>query len=57
MNAPLKHKPRHFLDICDHDSATLKAIRDSDYDVLRATPRPGKVDTLAMMARGYVKGR
>jgi squalene synthase HpnC len=37
--------------------ATLKAIRDSDYDVLRATPRPGKVDTLAMMARGYVKGR
>jgi len=37
--------------------ATLKAIRDSDYDVLRATPRPGKVDTLAMLARGYVKGR
>ena len=26
MNAPLKHKPRHFLDICDHDSVTLKAI-------------------------------
>jgi squalene synthase HpnC len=37
--------------------ATLKAIRDSDYDVLRATPRPGKVDTLAMLARGYVRGR
>jgi ornithine carbamoyltransferase len=26
MNAPLKAKPRHFLDLSDHDSATLKAI-------------------------------
>ena len=26
MNAPLIHKPRHFLDLSDHDSATLKAI-------------------------------
>jgi ornithine carbamoyltransferase len=26
MNAPLKPKPRHFLDLSDHDSATLKAM-------------------------------
>src|SRR5271156_3311890 len=26
MNAPVKAKPRHFLDLSDHDSATLKAI-------------------------------
>lgn len=26
MNAPLTAAPRHFLDICDHDTATLKAI-------------------------------
>ena len=26
MNAPLKNKPRHFLDLSDHDSATLMAI-------------------------------
>jgi len=26
MNAPLKAKPRHFLDLSDHDSATLKAM-------------------------------
>ncbi len=26
MNAPLKNKPRHFLDLSDHDSATLAAI-------------------------------
>jgi squalene synthase HpnC len=37
--------------------ATLKAIEAGRYDVLRATPRPGKGDTLAMMARCYVKGR
>jgi squalene synthase HpnC len=37
--------------------ATLKAIEASGYDVLRSTPRPGKADTLAMMARCYVKGR
>jgi squalene synthase HpnC len=37
--------------------ATLKAIEAGRYDVLRATPRPGKTDTLAMMASCYVKGR
>jgi squalene synthase HpnC len=37
--------------------ATLKAIEASDYDVLRITPKPGKADTLAAMARCYVKGR
>jgi squalene synthase HpnC len=37
--------------------ATLKAIEAGHYDVLRATPRPGKADTLLMMARCYVKGR
>jgi len=37
--------------------ATLHAIEAGRYDVLRATPRPGKADTLAMMARCYVKGR
>lgn len=37
--------------------ATLKAIEAGRYDVLRATPRPGKADTLAMMTRCYVKGR
>jgi len=26
MNAPLRNKPRHFLDLSDHDSATLQAI-------------------------------
>src|SRR6201996_3039434 len=26
MNAPLRPKPKHFLDISDHDTATLKAI-------------------------------
>jgi hypothetical protein len=37
--------------------AALKAVRGSGYDVLRATPKPGKADTLAMMASCYVKGR
>jgi squalene synthase HpnC len=37
--------------------ATLKAIGAGNYDVLRCTPRPGKADTLAMMARCYVTGR
>jgi squalene synthase HpnC len=37
--------------------ATLKAIEASGYDVLRITPKPGKADTLAAMARCYVKGR
>jgi ornithine carbamoyltransferase len=26
MNAPLRNKPKHFLDLSDHDSDTLKAI-------------------------------
>ena len=26
MNAPLKTKPKHFLDLSDHDSATLIAL-------------------------------
>jgi squalene synthase HpnC len=37
--------------------AAIKAVRGSSYDVLRATPKPGKADTLAMMASCYVKGR
>jgi squalene synthase HpnC len=37
--------------------ATLKAIEAGRYDVLRSTPRPGKKDTLALMAGCYVKGR
>jgi squalene synthase HpnC len=37
--------------------ATLKAIEAGGYDVLRSTPRPGKTDTLALMARCYSKGR
>jgi squalene synthase HpnC len=37
--------------------ATLKAIEAGGYDVLRSTPRPGKTDTLAMMASCYIKGR
>jgi squalene synthase HpnC len=37
--------------------ATLNAIEAGGYDVLRSTPRPGKADTLALMARCYIKGR
>jgi squalene synthase HpnC len=37
--------------------AALKAIGDGGYDVLRATPRPGKKDTLTGMIRCYVTGR
>ena len=37
--------------------ATLKAIEAGGCDVLRSTPRPGKADTLAMMAGCYIKGR
>ncbi len=37
--------------------AAIKAIRDSGYDVLRGTPKPRKQDTLALLARCYVKGR
>jgi squalene synthase HpnC len=37
--------------------AAVKAIRDSDYDVLRSTPKPGKAATIAMMASCFVKGR
>lgn len=37
--------------------AALKAIRVSGYDVLRATPRPGKAATLAGLVSCYVNGR
>ena len=37
--------------------AALKAIADSNFDVLKSTPKPGKADTLAAMARCYLKGR
>lgn len=37
--------------------AAAKAIRDSGYDVLRSTPKPGKADTIRAMARCYVRGR
>jgi squalene synthase HpnC len=37
--------------------AALKAIKDSNFDVLASTPKPGKADTLAAMARCYLKGR
>jgi squalene synthase HpnC len=37
--------------------ATLKAIEGGGYDVLHSTPRPGKADTLALMASCYIKGR
>lgn len=37
--------------------AALKSVRDGGYDVLRAVPRPGKADTLVMMASCYIKGR
>jgi squalene synthase HpnC len=37
--------------------AALKAIRDNNFDVLASTPKPGKADTLAAMARCYLKGR
>jgi squalene synthase HpnC len=37
--------------------AALKAIRESGYDVLRATPRPGKAATLTGLVSCYVNGR
>ena len=37
--------------------AALKAIANNDFDVLKSTPKPGKADTLAAMARCYLKGR
>jgi squalene synthase HpnC len=37
--------------------AALKAIADKNYDVLQGAPKPGKADTLAAMARCYLKGR
>lgn len=37
--------------------AALKAIRGSGYDVLAATPKPGKAARLAAMASCYVRGR
>jgi ornithine carbamoyltransferase len=32
MNAPLKHAPKHFLDLSDHDSATLRGIIEEAKD-------------------------
>jgi squalene synthase HpnC len=37
--------------------AALRAIRQCGYDVLAATPRPGKAATLAGLASCYVRGR
>jgi squalene synthase HpnC len=37
--------------------AALKAIGDSGYDVLRATPRPARMTTLTGMVACYVTGR
>ena len=37
--------------------AALAAIRAADYDVLAATPRPGKRRLIAEAARAYTKGR
>jgi squalene synthase HpnC len=37
--------------------AALKAIANSNFDVLKGTPKPSKADTLAAMARCYLKGR
>lgn len=47
MNAPLKTRPRHFLDLSDHDSATLKAIiADAKKRKLARGPAPkGMPDT------------
>jgi squalene synthase HpnC len=37
--------------------AALRAIRDSGYDVLATTPKPGKAARLAAMASCYFRGR
>lgn len=37
--------------------AALAAIEDASYDVLAATPRPGKVTTLAKLISAVVRGR
>jgi len=37
--------------------AAIRAIRQGGYDVLRATPKPGKPATLANMVSCYVRGR
>jgi squalene synthase HpnC len=37
--------------------ATVKALRDSDYDVLTSTPKPDKATTVRLMASCYAKGR
>lgn len=37
--------------------AALAAIEAADYDVLAATPRPGKARTLAELTRALVRGR
>ena len=42
MNAPMKVKPKHFLDLSDHDTATLRAIIEDAKarKVARGTGRP-----------------
>ena len=42
MNAPVKMKPKHFLDLSDHDTATLRAIIEDAKarKVARGTGRP-----------------
>jgi squalene synthase HpnC len=37
--------------------AALAAIGQADYDVLRATPRPGKARTVAELIRAFARGR
>jgi ornithine carbamoyltransferase len=42
MNAPMKVKPKHFLDLSDHDTATLRAIIEDAKarKLARGTGRP-----------------
>ena len=56
MNAPLKSKPRHFLDLLDHSTETLRGILSSSAEMKaarrqdrRAAPRPLEGKTLAMI--------
>ena len=56
MNAPLKSKPRHFLDLLDHSTETLRGILTASAEMKaarrqdrRAAPRPLEGKTLAMI--------
>jgi ornithine carbamoyltransferase len=56
MNAPLKSKPRHFLDLLDHSTETLRGILSASAEMKaarrrdrRAAPRPLEGKTLAMI--------